>query len=211
MTSTSSMKSPSVVSEISNDVEFLSVDVLQVLENNSRVHEQHQIELISDAIRRDGFTTALTVRKNDDQTYTILAGNGRFKAALAVGLCRLPCVVVDMDDFAAKRLAVWDNLSAELSSWESDALKHDLNYLREGGEDLDALGLSLQDVADMEPPPPPPEVPPSHTYRLQFDSRDDLDLFGAFLTYCCEQASMGEGPALIEWIRENVDIRRLHY
>lgn len=58
------------------------------------------------SIQRDGFCAPILVRPYKRGRYEVISGNHRFMAACELGMAKIPCVVSNMDDGAAKRLAI---------------------------------------------------------------------------------------------------------
>src|SRR5262245_47381435 len=63
-----------------------------------------------DSIKRDGLLQPLLVQQRDG-TYRLIAGRKRFSAAVAAGLREVPCVVFDVADDEAARLAEASNIT----------------------------------------------------------------------------------------------------
>lgn len=62
------------------------------------------LEAMKREITRDGIATPLLVRKKGD-VFELVDGERRWRAAKELGLASIPCVVKDMDDKTARRLA----------------------------------------------------------------------------------------------------------
>ncbi len=58
------------------------------------------------SIKRDGFCAPILVRPAKRGRYEVISGNHRFMAAVELGLKQIPCVVSDMSDHSAQRLAI---------------------------------------------------------------------------------------------------------
>lgn len=99
-------------------------------------------------------------------TRFILAGNGTWKAALALGWDEIAATVIDCDDATAKRILLVDNRASDLATYDDAAL---LAILREVGDDLPGTGYSAEeyqrllaelDVTLADPIPPEPKQEP---------------------------------------------------
>ena len=69
-------------------VERVATKDLKVNAKNARRHPQKQVKLIAQNIRAFGFTTPLLI----DQDNNIIAGHGRYAAALQLGLPQVPAI-----------------------------------------------------------------------------------------------------------------------
>lgn len=117
-----------------------SVDTGAVIEyaGNSRHHSEEQISQIAASIREFGFVKPILIRQDN----TLIAGHGALAAAKKLGLERIPAVRCGhLTDAQAKALVIVDNRLAELSEWNKDVLRVELEGLKELDVDLDLLGF----------------------------------------------------------------------
>ena len=119
----------------------ISIDELKEYEKNSRTHSAEQIKALSAAIKRFGFTQPIIC----DENKVILAGHGRFRAALELGYSIVPCRIVEsLSEKEKKAYIIADNKIAEISEWHEENLLAELNDLQDFDTDED-LG-SLFDI-----------------------------------------------------------------
>lgn len=112
-------------------VTVLPVDDLVVTDRHVRIHPAKQIELITKAIVRVGFTAPIVIGTGNK----VLAGFARLKAAINAGMKAVPTISLAHLPEADQRAHVLaDNKLAELASWDEDILKHEL---------VDLSGLEL--------------------------------------------------------------------
>ncbi len=64
------------------------------------------MDSLKTSIQRDGFCAPILVRPYKRDRWEVISGNHRFMAACELGMVEIPCVVSNMDDAAAKRLAI---------------------------------------------------------------------------------------------------------
>ena len=101
------------------------LDELTPYENNPRINDA-AVPYVANSIRDFGFKVPIIV----DRDGVIVAGHTRFKAALSLGMDKVPCIVADdltPEQVAAFRLA--DNKVGEIAEWDMDALSAELAAL----------------------------------------------------------------------------------
>lgn len=85
-----------------------------------RSFEDLSLFSLSESIRRHGILRPLTVRRcgetvtdNGEARYELIAGERRLRAACAVGMESVPCIVLEADNRRAAELALVENLQRE--------------------------------------------------------------------------------------------------
>lgn len=102
-------------------------------QNNASLHNPRNIGMIEESIGKVGMGRSIVV----DEDLNILAGNGTVEAAIGCGLSRVRVIEADGEEIIAvqrkgltpeqkKKLALFDNRTAELAEWDTDILK-DIN------------------------------------------------------------------------------------
>jgi len=92
---------------------------------NARIHTPRNIGMITDSLRKVGAARSIVIDEND----VILAGNGVIDAAAEAGIERVRVIEADGNEIIAVRrtglsdeqkiaLALFDNRTAELASWD---------------------------------------------------------------------------------------------
>jgi ParB-like chromosome segregation protein Spo0J len=76
------------------------------LKRNPQYLTPSQMENLKTSIQRDGFCAPVLVRPLEQNLYEVISGNHRFMASQELGIKNVPCVVANLSDKAAKRLAV---------------------------------------------------------------------------------------------------------
>ena len=118
--------------------------------NNARTHSADQINKLRASLREFGFVNPVLV----DADLNILAGHGRVEAAKAEGYEKVPCVFIEHLTPAQKRAYILaDNRLAEMSGWDEELLKIELDALKELDFDISLTGFddfefTADDVAD---------------------------------------------------------------
>lgn len=85
---------------------YLKTEELQERENYFKPLEGEDFNCLVESIRECGILHPLVVRKDEDGTYTILAGHNRWRAARKIGLKDVPCIVIDPDASNAEMIQI---------------------------------------------------------------------------------------------------------
>lgn len=127
---------------------YLHPDSLTPWEQNPRNNDE-AVSKVADSIQRFGFAAPIIARKSDGR---VIAGHTRLKAANMLGLDVVPVRFMDLDDQAAAALALADNRIGEVATWNDDGLSAILEDLEANAVDLDGLGWSADELADLLTP-----------------------------------------------------------
>ena len=130
--------------------QWVAIDKLMPWADNPRINE-HAVEDVAKSIQRFGFASPIIARTENNE---VIAGHTRLKAAIKLGLDRVPVRFMDLDPADARMLALADNRVAELADWDDDALAAILKELDADGLDLDGLGWDDDALADLLAPDP---------------------------------------------------------
>ncbi len=116
---------------------------------NARVHSAGQLEQIKASMLAFGFTNPLLV----DEDGVLIAGHGRLEAASALGMAKVPVIVLRHLSAAQKEaLRLADNRIAENATWDQALLRDALAAVQAAQDidiDLAALGFSADELADI--------------------------------------------------------------
>lgn len=150
---------------------------LKLDERNARLHEARSIESIKTSLTEFGQQKPIVILADG----TIIAGNGTYTAALALGWSKLAAVRFT-DEKKARAYAVADNRTAELSEWDPAVLAATLAEMAEAGAgQVSTVGFTDAEAAKIlaaaaELPPgareevseePPPAGAASHVRMVQ--------------------------------------------
>jgi len=97
---------------------------------NARKHNPKNIGMISDSLRAVGAGRSILIDEHNE----IIAGNGVVEAAAEAGILRVRVVEADGNELIAvrrrnltdeqkRKLAIYDNRTAELAEWDTDVLR----------------------------------------------------------------------------------------
>ena len=135
-------------------IEQWSIDRIRPYEKNPRRNDK-AVQAVADSIKEFGFRQPIVV----DGDGVIVVGHTRYKAALKLGLEKVPVhVAKDLTPQQARAYRLADNRSAEDSQWDIDLLPIELGELRDEGFDLKLVGFTEKELTE---------------YLRQFDT--DLD------------------------------------
>lgn len=122
----------------------MPIGALTPWRDNPRQNDQ-AVNAVADSIKRFGFASPIIARMDGE----VIAGHTRLKAAQALGLDRVPVRYMDLDPADAKLLALADNRVGEIADWDDDRLSDILNELHAEGVDIDGIGWSAEELAEI--------------------------------------------------------------
>ena len=118
---------------------FLSANEIKPYENNAKMHDDAQIEMIIKSINEFGFTNPLLV----DEKGNLIAGHGRLMAGVKMGMDKFPCrVIKGLSDEQRRALILADNKIAEMADWDYDILDMELDEIFE--IDMSDFGFDIE-------------------------------------------------------------------
>ncbi|MBQ7624445.1 MAG: ParB/RepB/Spo0J family partition protein [Clostridia bacterium] len=101
--------------EAASDEKIKGIRIADIEPNKDqprRDFDPEALESLTQSIRQNGVITPITVRKTGD-TYRIIAGERRWRAARSAGLTEIPAYVLEADEERAFELALVENLQRE--------------------------------------------------------------------------------------------------
>jgi DNA modification methylase len=111
-------------------------------EHNPRRNDQ-AVDAVAESIREFGFRQPIVV----DEQGVIIVGHTRYKAALKLGLQKVPVHVArGLTPTQVKAYRIADNKSADLAEWDETLLIRELGELQEFDFDLGLLGFSKDEL-----------------------------------------------------------------
>jgi DNA modification methylase len=134
---------------------------------NSRTHSDEQVAQIAASIKEFGWTNPILI----DGEKGIIAGHGRLKAAIRLGLEEIPAIELShLTEIQKKALIIADNKLALNAGWDNELLSLELEELELEGLDLSLTGFGEEEISALKPevvnegltdedavPEPPPE------------------------------------------------------
>jgi hypothetical protein len=131
-------------------VQALSMSQIKLNRRNSRTHSGKQIDQIANSIGAFGFTNPLLVTEDG----TLIAGEGRYKAAQLLGLAKVPVIVLaGLSPARQRALAIADNKIAENAGWDRERLAIEIpeltGLLETEGLDVSILGFGAVELGQV--------------------------------------------------------------
>lgn len=121
-----------------------SVEGLIPYARNAKVHSDDQIEEIKASIQEFGFNAPVLI----DGDGVIIAGHGRVIAARALGLAKVPTVILrHLTEEQKRAYVIADNKIGENSKWDQELLEVEMAELRNFDFDLSVTGFSETELA----------------------------------------------------------------
>lgn len=91
------------------------VKITDVVPNKNqprKTFDEEKLLALADSVKEHGLIQPIVVTKNGD-SYTIVAGERRWRAAKKAGLKKIPVIIKDYDDLAVREIALIENLQRE--------------------------------------------------------------------------------------------------
>ena len=105
------------------------VEIAKIVANPNqprRTFDEEALEELAASIREHGVISPITLRKNDDDTYMIIAGERRYRAGKLAGLTTIPAYIRTAKDEQVMEWALVENIQRE----NLDAIEIALAYQR---------------------------------------------------------------------------------
>jgi DNA modification methylase len=178
-------------------IQMRDITKIKPYDNNPRLNDD-AVDAVAASIKAFGFRQPVVT----DEIYVIIVGHTRYKAALKLGLKKIPVhVAKGLSPAQAKAYRLADNQTATLSQWDDGKLPIELMALQEMDFDLDLTGFSVDDLLRyLEPPPSEgltdpddiPEPPDEATTK-----KGDLWLLGEHRLLCGDSAKSEDVDRLL--------------
>lgn len=112
------------------NIVWIETETIKPYQRNAR-HNDETVQKLVEIIPKVGFNQPIVVDKNN----VIVKGHSRWKAAVRLGMEKVPCVISENDDETNKLDRLADNKIQEFSKWNDELLVTELASLNI--EDLD--------------------------------------------------------------------------
>lgn len=116
---------------------YLHTDKIYPYANNPRFNN-HAIDKIAESINKFGFQNPIIIDKNNE----IIAGHTRYKAAIQIGIDKVPCIMAnELTPDQVKAYRIVDNKTAEFATWDLELLEQELHDLDDMEFDMEWLSF----------------------------------------------------------------------
>jgi DNA modification methylase len=133
-----------VMKNLNIQIEQRPVGRLILSDANPRTHSSEQVEQIAASIEQFGFVNPILLGAEGK----IIAGEGRYRAVLALGMRKVPVIKLGhLSEVQRRALAIADNQLALDAGWDEQMLRQQLAALKEADFDLDVLGFDDLELA----------------------------------------------------------------
>ena len=179
-------------------VTLRDVAAIRPYERNPRLNDK-AVDAVAASLKEFGFRQPIVV----DADGVIIAGHTRYKAALQLGLQKVPVhVATDFTPEQVKAYRIADNKTGEIAEWDFTILPIELSELEESGFDLDLLGFGdkeltkllnmniEQGLTDPDEIPEPPDDPVTQ--------KGDIWILGNHRLMCGDSASQCDVDKLLD-------------
>ena len=137
------------------------ITTLNPYPRNSRKHSNEQLDRVKASIHEFGFTNPVLI----DKFNTIVAGHARVEAAKRLSMTHVPTITLDqLTPEQVKSYVIADNRLAELSEWDEELLRQELEEIQLEGGDLELVGFE-----DYFAEPKPAAEPKEKDFNSQFE------------------------------------------
>ncbi|ERI90519.1 putative stage 0 sporulation protein J [Clostridiales bacterium oral taxon 876 str. F0540] len=101
------------ITSTDNEILKISINLIKANENQPRkTFDEEKIESLSESIKEHGVVQPIVLRKEND-TYVIVAGERRWRAAKLAGLKEIPAVVMELTDKQVLEISLIENIQRE--------------------------------------------------------------------------------------------------
>jgi DNA modification methylase len=124
---------------------LVPISKLKLDPSNARRHGPADLAHKAAALQRFGQQKPVVI----SAAGVVIAGNGIFQAAGQLGWTHIAAVRTALKGAEVRAYAIADNRTGELSEWDEDRLAEQLRELAAAKVDLDALGFTTDELADV--------------------------------------------------------------
>lgn len=129
------------------EVKYKKIEDIIPYVNNTRTHSEEQVTQIASSIKEFGFTNPVLIDDNGG----IIAGHGRVMAAKKLNIDEVPTITLSgLSETQIKAYVIADNKLALNAGWDEELLKLEIEGLNADGFDIDLLGFSVDELADLD-------------------------------------------------------------
>jgi DNA modification methylase len=179
-------------------IELRSLSYIRPYKNNPRINDS-AVGAVAASLREFGFRQPIVV----DGDGMIIVGHTRYKAALKLGLERVPVhVATDLSPAQIKAYRIADNQTAQLAEWDFELLPIELTELQSLDFDLNLLGFGQDELAQLLNPDlkeglcDPDDIPEPPDEAMT--QAGDLWILGGHRLLCGNSSNPGDVDTLLD-------------
>jgi len=166
------------------NIEVVAISDLKLNPHATKRHSEEHVSRIILSISRWGWLVPIII----DDDNMIIAGHGRYNAALQMGDQDVPCIRAKFVTDADKRaFALAENRIPELSTTDKTLLNKELTFLFENDVEIEITGYSVADIEfkiEVPPQEEPEPVPLPDASQRAVSRVGDLWLVGPHRLIC---------------------------
>jgi DNA modification methylase len=126
-------------------VELRDITSIKPYEKNPRLNDK-AVDAVATSLKEFGFRQPIVVDTNS----VIIAGHTRYKAALKLGLQKIPVhIATDLSPEQVKAYRIADNKTGEIAEWNLEILPIEISELQNSGYDLGLLSFSEKELTQL--------------------------------------------------------------
>lgn len=100
--------------DISKDVNKISINMIRANESQPRKSfDENKLNSLSASIKEHGIIQPLVLKKEEGETYTIIAGERRWRAAKLAGIKEVPAVIMNVSEKQLLEISLIENIQRE--------------------------------------------------------------------------------------------------
>ena len=130
-------------------IDKISIDKIQMYENNTKEHPEWQIEQIKNSIKEFGFNDPIAV----DENGIIIEGHGRYLALKELGYSEIEIIKLNhLTEEQKSAYSIAHNKLTNNTDFDMDKLRYELNKLELADFDLTILGfenIELEEIMEV--------------------------------------------------------------
>ncbi|MBU3190061.1 ParB/RepB/Spo0J family partition protein [Clostridium bowmanii] len=102
------------ITEESSMVLKISMNLIKAnIDQPRKSFDPERISELAQSIKEHGVIQPIIVNKEADDTYTVVAGERRFRAAKSIGLSEMPAIIMNIDDKEVLEISLIENIQRE--------------------------------------------------------------------------------------------------
>ena len=126
-------------------IELQDIQSITPYDKNPRIND-NAVDAVAASLKEFGFRQPIVVDKDG----VIVCGHTRYKAALQLGLAKIPVhVATDLTPEQIRAYRIADNKTADLAQWDYEILPIELSELQDAGFDMDLLAFDEKELVKL--------------------------------------------------------------